>query len=141
LQNSKKLAANRYTRKRPWALSTIVITLASVAGAIGINAFWLNPSVDLSGSADGASGTKTVTGDAIEYRYGVVQLELTATDGIIEEITEIQASSSSGYMRTFPILNEMAIKAQVASFGSISGATFTSEAYAEALASALSKLG
>ena len=108
---------------------------------MGINAIWLNPASDLSGTADGTSGTKTATGDAIEYRYGVVQLEVTATNGKIEKITEVQATASSGYMQAFPYLNEMAIKAQSANFGNLSGATFSSEAYAQALSSALSKLG
>jgi uncharacterized protein with FMN-binding domain len=133
--------ANPYTKKRPWVASTIVMVLASVTGALGINYLWLNPVSDLSGSADGTTGTKTVTGDAVEYRYGVVQLEVTATNGKIEKISEVQATASSGYMQAFPYLNEMALKAQSADFGNLSGATFSSEAYAEALASALNKLG
>lgn len=133
--------ANPYTKKRPWVTSTIVLVIASIGGAVGINNLWLNPSTDLSGSADGTTGTKTVSGDAIEYRYGVVQLEVTATNGKIEKIAEVQATASSGYMQAFPYLNEMALKAQSADFGNLSGATFSSEAYAQALASALNKLG
>ena len=117
------------------------MVLASVAGAFGINYLWLNPVSDLSGTAGGTTGTKTVSGDAIEYRYGVVQLEVTATNGKIEKIAEVQATASSGYMQAFPYLNEMALKAQSADFGNLSGATFSSEAYAQALASALNKLG
>ena len=141
MPSSKELAANPFTKKRPWVTSTILMVVASIAGAIGINAIWLNPASDLSGTANGTSGTKTATGDAIEYRYGVVQLEVTATNGKIEKITEVQATASSGYMQAFPYLNEMAIKAQSANFGNLSGATFSSEAYAKALSSALSKLG
>ncbi len=133
--------ANPYTKKRPWVASTIVMVLASVAGAFGINYLWLNPVSDLSGTAGGTTGTKTVSGDAIEYRYGVVQLEVTATNGKIEKIAEVQATASSGYMQAFPYLNEMALKAQSADFGNLSGATFSSEAYAQALSSALNKLG
>ena len=141
MPNSKNLMANPYTKKRPWVTSTIVLVIASIGGAVGINNLWLNPSTDLSGSADGATGTKTVSGDAIEYRYGVVQLEVTATNGKIEKIAEVQAPASSGYMQAFPYLNEMALKAQSADFGNLSGATFSSEAYAQALSSALNKLG
>ena len=140
MQNSKKLTANIYTKKRPWVTSTILMVVTSIAGAIAINAVWLNPSVNLSGSADGTFGTKTASGDPIQYRYGVVQLEVTATEGKIEKINEIKATSSRGYMGAFPYLNEMAIKAQSADFGNLSGATFSSRAYAEALASALAKL-
>jgi hypothetical protein len=141
LPSSKELLANPYTKKRPWVTSTIVMVIASIAGAFGINAIWLNPSSDLSGSASGTSGTKTVTGDAIEYRYGVVQLEVTATNGKIEKINEVQATASPGYTDAFTYLNEMAVKAQSANFGNLSGATFSSEAYAQALSNALSKLG
>lgn len=141
MPNSKNLMANPYTKKRPWVASTIVMVLASVAGAFGINYLWLNPASDLSGTAGGATGTKTVSGDAIEYRYGVVQLEVTATNGKIEKIAEVQATASSGYMQAFSYLNEMALKAQSADFGNLSGATFSSEAYAQALSSALNKLG
>jgi uncharacterized protein with FMN-binding domain len=141
LQNSKKLRANQYSKKRPWVTSTVVIVIASIAGAFGINSIWLNPTSILSGSADGTTGTKTVTGDAIDYRYGVVQLEVTATNGKIEKISEVQATASSGYVGSFPYLNEMALKAQSADFGNLSGATFSSSAYAKALSSALSKLG
>ena len=141
MPSSKDLQANPFTKKRPWVTSTIVMVVASIAGAFGINAIWLNPASDLSGSANGTSGTKTVTGDAIEYRYGVVQLEVTATNGKIEKITEVQATASSGYMQAFPYLNELALQAQSADFGNVSGATFSSDAYAEALSSALKKLG
>jgi len=141
LPSSKELLANPYTKKRPWVTSTIVMVIASIAGAFGINAIWLNPSSDLSGSASGTSGTKIATGDAIEYRYGVVQLEVTATNGKIDKIIEVQATASSGYMQAFPYLNKLALQAQSADFGNVSGATYSSEAYAQALSSALKKLG
>lgn len=140
LQSSNSLMANKYTKKRPWVTSTAVMVLASVAGAFGINNFWLNPATDTSGSANNATKTQTVTGEAIQYRYGVVQLEITATAGKIEKINEIQASTSNGWQEAVPLLNQAAISAQNANFGNISGATFTTDAYKQALASALSKL-
>jgi uncharacterized protein with FMN-binding domain len=114
---------------------------ASISGALGINAVWLNPAVDTSGSAAGATKTQTVKSDVIQYRYGQVELEVTATAGKIEKITELQASTSSGYESAVPILNQEAMKAQSANFGNLSGATFITEAYKTALANALSKLG
>ena len=118
----------------------MVMVAASVGGAIGINTLWLNPATDTNGSAAGATKTQTVKGDPVEYRYGVIEIEVTATAGKIEKITELQAGASSGYDQAFPILNEEALKAQSADFGNISGATFTTEAYKQALSSALSKL-
>lgn len=140
MPNSKNLAANPFTKKRPWVTSTVVMVIASIGGALAINNLWLNPDSNLDGSADGTAGTQTVTGDAIQYRYGVVQLEVTATNGKIEKINEVQATASPGYTEAFPYLNEMALKAQSANFGNLSGATFSTEAYAQALSSALSKL-
>lgn len=142
MQSSKQpLARNKYTMKRPWVTSTVVMVLASIAGAFGINNFWLNPAVDTSGSASGTTDSKTVTGDAIEYRFGVVQLEITARAGKIEKITELQATTTDGWQEAVPLINQAAMAAQNADFANVSGATFTSDAYREALASALSKLG
>jgi hypothetical protein len=142
LPSSKKSSAgnNRYTKKRPWILSTIVMVAASIGGAFGINAIWLNPAIDTSGSASGATKTQTVKSDVIQYRYGAVELEVTATAGKIEKITEIQATTTPGWESAVPILNQEAIKAQKADFGNLSGATFTTQAYQQALASAISKL-
>lgn len=141
MPSSKDLKlANPHSKKRPWIVSTMVMVAASVGGAIGINALWLNPATDTSGSAAGATKTQTVKGDPIEYRYGVIELEVTATAGKIEKITELQATASPGYDQAIPVLNEEAMKAQSANFGNLSGATFTTEAYQQALSSALSKL-
>ena len=142
MANSKDLMlANPYSKKRPWILSTTLLVLASIGGAIGINALWLNPAKDLGDSAAGATKTQTVKGDAIQYRYGVIELEVTATAGKIESITELQATASPGFDQAIPILNQEAMKAQSASFGNLSGATFTTDAYKQALSSAMSKLG
>lgn len=113
---------------------------ASIGGAFGINAIWLNPATDTSGSADNATKTQTVKSDVIQYRYGAVELEVTATAGKIEKITELQATTSPGWESAVPILNQEAIKSQKADFGNLSGATFTTQAYQQALASAISKL-
>jgi uncharacterized protein with FMN-binding domain len=131
---------NKYTKKRPWVLSTIIMVAASTGGAFGINAIWLNPAIDTSGSASGATKTQTVKGDAIQYRYGVIEIEVTATNGKIESINEVQSSSSPDWQSAIPILHDAALKAQKADFGNLSGATFTTQAYQQALASALSKL-
>jgi uncharacterized protein with FMN-binding domain len=142
LPSSKILSAenNKYTKKRPWILSTIVMVAASVGGAFGINAIWLNPATDTGGSAASATKAQTVKGDAIEYRFGVIELEVTATNGKIEKITELQATASPDWLSAIPILNDAALKAQKADFGNLSGATFTTQAYQQSLASAISKL-
>lgn len=84
---------------------------------------------------------QTVTGDAIQYRYGVMQLKITEAAGKITDITELQATTSGpGYEQAIPLLHQAALSASSANFGNVSGATFASDAYKQALASAISKL-
>lgn len=139
-KRNSALKANPYTKKRRWVTSTAVMILASVGGALGINFLWLNPPTDANGSAVNSTKTQTVTGDAIQYRFGTVQLEVTATNGKIESINEIQATASQGWLEAFPIIKQAALDAQGADFGNVSGATFSTDAYREALNSALNKL-
>jgi uncharacterized protein with FMN-binding domain len=126
--------------KRTWKLSTAILSLLSVGGGLAANYFWLNPPTDTSGSAGTATKTQTVTSDVIQYRYGQVELEVTATAGKIEKIVEKQASTSRGWETAVPVLNKAAMDAQGANFGNLSGATFITEAYKQALSNALSKL-
>ena len=125
---------------RKYGLSTVVITGLSVAAGLAANYLWLNP-ITNNASVDGTQPkTQTVTSELIQYRYGQVQLELTATGGKIDSIVEKTATASPGYEQVFPYLNDAAIKAQGAEFSNVSGATFSSEAYRQALNSAISKL-
>jgi len=82
-----------------------------------------------------------VTSDLISYHYGEIQLQVTQTGVKLESIVELTATATSGYEQVFPYLNEAAIQAQGSDFSNVSGATFSSEAYRQALNSALSKLG
>jgi uncharacterized protein with FMN-binding domain len=108
---------------------------------LAANYLWLNPaSANISVSSTG-NQPKTVTSELINYRYGQVQLEVTATGGNIDSIVEKTATASRGYEQAFPYLNAAALKAQGSNFSNVSGATFSSEAYRQALNSALSKLG
>jgi uncharacterized protein with FMN-binding domain len=116
------------------------MVIGSIVGAIGINNFWLNPPSDNSGSAGTATKTQTVRSDVIKYRYGSVELEVTATAGKVEKITEIQASTSNGWENAVPVLNQAAMTAQNASFGNVSGATYITDAYKKAFSNALGKL-
>ena len=141
MRNSKDQPDNNpYSKKRRWLASTIVMVVGSIGGAIGINNFILNPITDTSGSASGATKTQTVKSDVINYQYGVVELEITATAGKLEKINEVQATASNGWETAIPVLNQQALAAQGADFGNLSGATFISEAYKKALSNALAKL-
>lgn len=126
--------------KRKWKLSTVIITLMSLGGGWALNYYHFNPPTETSGSAANATTEQTVKSDVVNYRYGAVELEVTAKAGAITKITELQASTSSGWEQAVPLLHDAALKAGNANFGNVSGATFITEAYKQALSNALSKL-
>ena len=80
--------------------------------------------------------------DAINYRYGTIQLELVVQNDAITNINLIQASTKGReYAQAPAILVQAALDAQGSGFGNLSGATFTTKAFKQALDSALSKAG
>lgn len=93
-----------------------------------------------------SSTTRTVDGDAVQTRYGPVQLRITLTGGRITAVTAIQLpqdnprdSEISGF--AVPQLTQEALAAQSARIDTVSGATYTSEGYVQSLQSALDKAG
>lgn len=139
MQSSNPYTATAVPGKRKWVAGAATLGLLSIGGGFVINGL-LNQTADTSGSAAAVVQTKTVQSDAVQYRYGVVQLEVTATNGKIDSITEMQATASPGYDQAFSYLHEYAMQAQSANFNNLSGATFSTDAYKQALANALSKL-
>ena len=127
--------------------STLLFAGLSIGGGIAVNNLVLNPSqssVSNTPSTSGSSNANVVksgTGDAIQYQYGVIQLKVTTTGGKITAIEHIQAMANNGREAAFPYLNKDAIAANGSHCSNLSGATFTTDAYKQALDSALSKLG
>ncbi|MFJ4618740.1 FMN-binding protein [Streptomyces sp. NPDC088812] len=91
-----------------------------------------------------AAGTGTVTGDAAQTQYGVVQVRLTVAGGKITQADAVQApkggQSDQITANAVPQLNQAAVAAQSADIDSVSGATYTSEGYKKSLQSALDKV-
>jgi uncharacterized protein with FMN-binding domain len=90
------------------------------------------------------SSTKTVTGNSINTRYGNIQLKVTITNGKITAIDALQTPSDedrsvqiSSY--AIPQLTQEALSAQSVSIDAVSGASYTSAGYIQALQSALDK--
>jgi len=94
-----------------------------------------------SSSASVPAGPKTVTGAAIDYIYGTVQLSVTSENGAITAVDLIQATASAGRDTAFPALQQYAVQANGSNFGNLSGATYTTDAFKQALDSAITKLG
>ena len=89
--------------------------------------------------------TGTATGDAVSFRFGTVQVQVTVADGVLTEVVALQLPdgdrrSASISSQVEPWLAEEVIAAQSASIDIISGATYTSRAYAQSLQSALDRL-
>jgi uncharacterized protein with FMN-binding domain len=87
----------------------------------------------------------TATGSVITTRYGDVQMEVTISGGVIVDVTALQLPDRDGRSRSIasqaePILREEALTAQSANIDLLSGATYTSDAYAQSLQSALDQV-
>ncbi|MEU8514682.1 FMN-binding protein [Kitasatospora sp. NPDC048722] len=92
----------------------------------------------------GAGATRSITGDAVDTRYGPVQVRVTLSGSKITRIDVVQYPSESGRDRSInsyalPVLNKEAIAAQSADIDVVSGASYTSDGYTQSLQSALDK--
>jgi uncharacterized protein with FMN-binding domain len=98
-----------------------------------------------SATAGAASGSKVVDGPVVETRYGPVAVEVTVSNGKVTTVTATQLPSGgrSGSISRYagPVLASEAVNAQSASIDIVSGATYTSRAYAQSLQAALDQAG
>lgn len=99
------------------------------------------PSTD-SGASSSSDGT--YTGDAVQTRFGPVQVEITVDGGRITTsvVTQVpwndhRDQEINGY--AVPILNDEAVRAQSADIDMVSGATYTSDGYVQSLQSAIDR--
>lgn len=84
----------------------------------------------------------TVDGPAVQIRWGVVQVQVTISGGVIADVTALQLPtgdphSSEISQRAAPLLRSAVLAAQGAEIDVLSGATYTSLAYARSLQAAL----
>jgi uncharacterized protein with FMN-binding domain len=93
-----------------------------------------------------AGETMTTTGQAVAIRWGDVQVAVTVQGHDIIDVQTLaipdgDRKSSRINANAEPILREEAIAGDSADVSVVSGATYTSEAYATSLQSALDQLG
>ena len=90
------------------------------------------------------NGSGTLTGVDVRTRFGDVQVQVTLKNGKIAEVTALQlpthGRSGSISQAVEPMLHDEALQAQSAQIDVVSGATYTSEAYAQSLQSALDQV-
>lgn len=99
-----------------------------------------------SSSASAASGTKTVTGDSVDTRWGPVQVQITVTNGKIATATAVDYPQNNGRDQeinayAIPVLQQESVGATSANIDMVSGATVTSDGYVQSLQNALDKAG
>ncbi|GAB3887646.1 FMN-binding protein [Kibdelosporangium lantanae] len=91
-------------------------------------------------AAGGTDGT--FTGDAVDTRYGPVQVRITLSGGKITSAQAVRVpDETSRDVRinnaAVPILVQETLQAQSTQIDTVSGATYTSEGYAQSLQSAI----
>lgn len=95
-------------------------------------------------TAASSSSDHTYTGQDVFYRYGDIEVAVTLSGSRIVTVTVPQNDASSPYSQTVnsaavPVLVKEAVAAQGVNFDVVSGATYTSDAFAQSLQSALDK--
>ncbi len=98
-----------------------------------------------SGSASAPTSAGTATGQSVNYGYGVLAVRVTISGGHITAVTVPVLQTADSYSQqiatqVFPMLKSEVLSAQSAKISTISGASYTSEAYAMSLQNALKKL-
>jgi uncharacterized protein with FMN-binding domain len=95
--------------------------------------------------AGGGSSAKTVDGPVVSTQYGQIQVEVVVASGKLTNVVALQLPTGrrSGQISSYaePILHQEALSAQSASINVVSGATYTSDAYAQSLQAALNQAG
>ena len=96
-------------------------------------------------AASAASGPVSAVGAAAQYGYGVISVKVTVSGSKITDITIANLQTAESYSQqianqVIPMLRSEILKAQSLKVYAISGATYTSDAYAQSVQSALTKL-
>ena len=88
------------------------------------------------GPADG-----TYQGQAIDYQFGTVQVSVVIAGGQITDVQNNIVQATRGRDQAFPLLLNEVLQAQSAHISNLSGATYTTRAYEQAVQSALDAAG
>lgn len=126
-----------------------VVTATGLPAPIGgttSSASGSNPSGTATPSAGGTTAaTNTVTGTAVNTRFGPVQVRISVANGKVTAVEAINYPNGNGRDQeinayAIPQLNQKTLQAGNASIDMVSGATYTSEGYIGSLQSALDQV-
>jgi uncharacterized protein with FMN-binding domain len=127
-----------------FATVTVVIVGWQI-GAVALGQGTTSSAVS-SAASNPASGLKsgTYTGANEQTRFGDVQVEITVSNGTITDVKAVVLTGNEGRSdqinnQAAPILRSEVLSSQSANVASVSGATYTSDAYLASLQSALDR--
>jgi uncharacterized protein with FMN-binding domain len=91
-------------------------------------------------------GPRTTVGQSEQYGYGMLAVKVTEVAGRITDVSLTTLQTAEQYsqnlaQQVIPVLRNEVLSAQSANINGISGATYTSQAYASSVQSALDALG
>jgi uncharacterized protein with FMN-binding domain len=92
------------------------------------------------------AGAGTYTGQLVDYIYGSIEVAVTIDGSRISNVSMVQNNATDFRSQAIdeqavPILQQEALSAQSVNIDVVSGATYTSDAFAQSLQSALHKAG
>ena len=92
------------------------------------------------------AGPGTYTGQLVDYLYGDIEVAVTIDASHIANVSVVQNDAVGPRSQMIdaeavPILEQEAVSAQGTNFDVVSGATYTSDAFAQSLQTALQKAG
>jgi uncharacterized protein with FMN-binding domain len=93
-----------------------------------------------------SSGNRTVDGPVVDTRFGPVEVEIVLAGNRITDVKALEYPNEARRSQfissqALPLLHDEAVSAQSANIDTISGATYTSDAYAQSLQAALDRAG
>ncbi len=132
--------------ERPAVTGSVGTTGATTDGATTPGATTTDGATDGATAPPVQTQARTVTGPVVSTRWGTVQVEITVEGGQLSDVTALQLPggdqrSASISSRVEPTLRSQALSAQSAEIDGVSGATYTSVAYARSLQAALDSAG
>ncbi|MBL8930886.1 MAG: FMN-binding protein [Kineosporiaceae bacterium] len=118
----------------------------SVASPTAATSAESGSSGDTSAQSGSTAAASTYTGEAVDTRWGVVQVQITVENGAItasEAVQYPQENHKDLEINSYalPILEQEVIDAQSADIDAVSGATVTSDGYVTSLQSAIDQAG
>ncbi|MCU1362981.1 MAG: FMN-binding domain protein [Acidimicrobiaceae bacterium] len=105
------------------------------------------PSPTTTTTSAAPSASRSATGEAVNYIYGVLSVHVTATGSTISSVMIGSIDDGGNYQSqsidqmAIPQLEQEALSLQSANIQGISGASYTSAGFRQSLQSALTKLG